>query len=218
MFERECLSSQKLLGYIRQLSHSFGGVRSPFEANGMRALFRERNFKECIRLIKLAFNLPMTLRIGYLKEKMMARNILHGNEITYCPDFFCPNIPAGELLRGSHCEPAREPAFTRIPGSMPLLGNRFFENITVTTYLRRWILEAPFETFAFAVGHQMAHIVLFASNDRLRFSEIATDLLVMISGFSEIARIGRKTPNERLGYLNDYQFCEVYREIIRLGR
>jgi len=99
---------------------------------------------------------------------------------------------------------------------MPLIHNRTFETITVTMFLKGWLSKVPFETFAYVVSHQMAHIVLYASHHQLRHSEVATDLLAMISGFIDVARIGRKNHTYNLGYLDEYQFLIAYDRIKKL--
>jgi hypothetical protein len=100
-----------------------------------------------------------------------------------------------------------------IPSNLPSFVQPTFKDATITMYVRNSLKLESFETFAKCVGHEMAHIVLYATRHQLKGSEIATDLTAMILGFSEIYRKGRKSAYGRFGYLDDEQFALAYRTI-----
>jgi hypothetical protein len=214
MFREEPVNEEGIAKYIRLLSCSFEGIKPPCCVSDMRSLFEDKSYSQCVLNIKKIFGLPMTLRIGYLSEIVAVDS--YGNQFRHGFDFFSPKLLSSQLLQGYYSDPGREPAFIHIPSHMPLLQSRSFETVTVTMFLKGWLRNAPFETFAYVVSHQMAHIVLHASHHQLRHSEVATDLLAMVTGFIDVAKIGRKNHTYSLGYLDDYQFLIAYDRIKKL--
>jgi hypothetical protein len=213
VFREERMSDESLVRCIRILSCSFGGIKPPCCVRDMRSLFEGKSYSQCVLRVKKAFGLPMTLRIGYLNETVAVD--IFGNQYRHGFDFFSPKLLSSRLLQSCHTDRDREQAFLHFPEYMPLFHSQAFENATVTMFLRGWLLNAPFETFAYVVSHQMAHVILHATHHQLRYSEMATDLLAMISGFIDVAKIGRKNHNYSLGYLDDYQFLIAYDAIKR---
>jgi hypothetical protein len=214
VYSQEYLSNAEITRRIHLLSCSFGGIKPPCRISDMRSFFDDQLYSKCVLCIKKIFELPMTLRIGFLKD-IIAEDIF-GNQSSLGFDFFSPKLLSDQLLRSCHSDLSKEPAFLHFPKYMPFLHSQSFESITITMFLRGWLRKAPFETFVYVVSHQMAHIVLHATHHRLRHSEMATDLLAMIFGFLDIARIGRENHPHSLGYLDDYQFLIAYEKIKKL--
>jgi hypothetical protein len=210
MDAKEEVSNEKILEYIDIISNSFGLRRdAPMSLiKEMQKLFAAKEFSRCILKIKLFFNLPMTLRIGYLRDKNSPPGAHGFNSSNF-------DVLGGEFLNPLSllCDPKRDPASVLIPCNLPPYGHPAFEKITITMYIDNRLKSESFETFAKCVGHEMAHIVLFATRHQLKESEIATDLAAMVLGFSEIFRKGRKSACKRFGYLDDYQFVLAYRAI-----
>lgn len=210
MSPREVVSDDQILRYIDIISNSFGireNISKPLFGE-MRKLFTLKQFSQCILKIKLFFNLPMTLRIGYLREKKSFSDVHGFDPLNF--DFL-----GGDYLNpfNPFCEPEKEPASVMIPSNLPSFGQPAFKDTTITMYVRNSLKLESFETFAKCVGHEMAHIVLYATRHQLKGSEIATDLMAMTLGFSEIYRKGRRSFHSRFGYLDDEQFVLAYRTI-----
>jgi hypothetical protein len=174
----------------------------------MRELFTAKKWSRCILKIKLFFNLPMTLRIGYRREKKRSSIAHLSDPLDFgfmSEDYFNPfNL---------FCEPEREPASVLIPQNLPPYHHPDFEATTIIMYVWEHLKHQSFETFAKCIGHEMAHIVLWATKHPLKKSEIATDLTEMILGFSDVFRIGRNSMSQQFGYLNDHQFKLAFRTI-----
>ena len=90
----------------------------------------------------------------------------------------------------------------------------------IAMYIRPGMLKERLGTFVYAIAHELLHIVLRALDHKLRNSETATDLAVMVLGFSEVVKFGRKgrvwgNQQYTYGYLNDQQFSLAYKIIKR---
>jgi hypothetical protein len=210
MSPKEVVSNDQIVRYIDIISSSFGvreNISKPL-LKEMRKLFAAKQFSQCILKIKLFFNLPMTLRIGYLREK---KSFPTANDF----DPSNPDFLGGDCLNPFNlfCEPEKEPASVMMPSNLPSFVQPTFKDATITMYVRNSLRLESFETFAKCVGHEMAHIVLYATRHQLKGSEIATDLTAMILGFSEIYRKGRRSFHSRFGYLDDEQFRLAYQTI-----
>jgi hypothetical protein len=90
--------------------------------------------------------------------------------------------------------PADAPAWVHLPERMPSYGSPAFNAMTIEVFVRRSFLSgATFEMAVWAIAHELAHIVLDATGNRLRRAEEAVDLAAMLFGFRDIM--------ERAGHL-----------------
>lgn len=96
-------------------------------------------------------------------------------------------------------------AFVTIPSNAPPFYSSAFNNLKIEVSIRS-DLKNRYETFIYVIAHELSHIVLRGMKHPLKDSEIATDLFVMVRGFSEIMEKGRISIDENYGYLNSLTF------------
>lgn len=68
---------------------------------------------------------------------------------------------------------------------------------------------AHFPVFVQGISHEIAHLVLCASEHQLKHSEVATDLCTLVFGFGQIIQSGKQLMRKQgrhVGYLTDKQF------------
>ncbi len=106
-------------------------------------------------------------------------------------------------------------AFVNIPSNAPPFYSKAFSNLKIEVSIRD-DLRRNYETFIYTIGHELSHIVLNGMNHPLKDSEVATDLFVMMRGFSEIMEKGRKYNNQTFGYLSTEQFKVAKEHIEKL--
>ena len=223
MAKPEKLSDSDIARYIDILEKTFDGVRPDISGEKLKDFFvsfKNKKYSECILKIKRFLCLPMTLRIGYIREGNVvdkkAKNFWESvkNAFKYFTKSKYPSIGVYRELK------KKNPAFTITPGLLPLYSQKEFESITITMYIRSGMLKERLGTFVYAIAHELLHIVLRALDHKLRNSETATDLAVMVLGFSEVVKFGRKgrvwgNQQYTYGYLNDQQFSLAYKIIKR---
>ncbi len=118
-------------------------------------------------------------------------------------------------------------AYIDLPVNMPLFGSKQFKEILIPVCIKKEITY-NYDTFVITIAHELAHIVLHSTKSKLRMSEVATDLFVLLSGFQRNVIKGRKviTENEHeivtstYGYLTDdnFSYALSYIEKIRKGK
>lgn len=82
-------------------------------------------------------------------------------------------------------------AWILFPERMPPFGTSAFNNMMITLYIRKYLLESrPFEMIVSAIAHEFSHIVLRCINHELKEDEVATDLTAMILGYRDFFRVG----------------------------
>jgi hypothetical protein len=87
-------------------------------------------------------------------------------------------------------------AFVTIPSNLPIFNSAAFNDTTIVISIKKSITMAPaykknsYELFVYVIAHELSHIILHGMKHALRNSEVATDLFVMINGFSDIMKIG----------------------------
>jgi len=115
-------------------------------------------------------------------------------------------------------------AHVLIPSHLPKYGSDELKNFPININILK-ACEFKIETFISIMAHELSHVILHSLRNQYRDSEIATDILAMILGFSGIIENGRKITTEytvfnvkhteikRFGYLDDNQFECAYRII-----
>jgi hypothetical protein len=132
-------------------------VRTNFNDVSLKQSFDERNFRNCINILKdrMGIGCHIILRI-------------------YRDDRF----------PWSHCN-----GVVNIPTFIPLIGTDQFNCFEFIISIRQ-STKIKYETFVYTILHEMSHILLHTMRHRLKESEEATDILVMMHGFTNIMREG----------------------------
>lgn len=104
----------------------------------------------------------------------------------------------------------REPAYVMIGDGMPALGTKAFEHHVTEMKVGESMKLESFESFITVIVHELMHVSLFSRCHPLRRDEFATDIGVLLSGYAEVAKIGRIGRGREIGYLNSKQFRFVY--------
>lgn len=78
-------------------------------------------------------------------------------------------------------------AYVNIPSDIPMYGSDRFNRMTFMIYISK-SATIRYETFVYTLAHEMSHIVLNSMHHKCKESEEATDLLVMVKGFSRIMK------------------------------
>ena len=113
-------------------------------------------------------------------------------------------------------------AFVSLPiNNMPLWGSKAFTNTVIPISIRKSLTE-KYESFVYAVAHELSHIVLHSTKNSLKDSEIATDLFVMACGFDSIMENGRYFRDykntTKYGYLDDEHFKFALAQLKKLRK
>lgn len=99
-----------------------------------------------------------------------------------------------------------------LPMPMPVFGsvkfNTFQMHIEIKDSIRK-----NFYAFVSSIAHELSHVIMFGTNHELRESEVATDLCMLVFGFSDFVRKGKNVTqwtvfgnkNITLGYLSTSQ-------------
>ncbi|MFC1637903.1 hypothetical protein ACFL2R_00620 [Patescibacteria group bacterium] len=110
-------------------------------------------------------------------------------------------------------------AYVRVNDTVPHFDSLEFEGEEFEIFVSKSSLELSLETFVYIIGHELAHIFLYAQNHELRESEIATDILLICFGFKKVKGIlsfGDKSVGV-YGYLKVSQFYYLcYKSSVQL--
>ena len=97
---------------------------------------------------------------------------------------------------------------------IPFFGTESFRNYETPMKIGESMKYESFESFVTVLAHEFMHISLFSRMHPLRDSEVATDIGILLTGYAEVARVGRIGRNQKpIGYLTNKQFNFVYRLI-----
>lgn len=111
-----------------------------------------------------------------------------------------------------------------IPGYLPLYGTPELKGFPITVKVSQNCKNYPL-TFLAAMAHELSHIVLHSLWYKKKDNEIHTELTVMLLGFWEVMKKGRKIVETRqngiyektvtatYGYLSDTQFYFAYNRV-----
>ncbi len=76
------------------------------------------------------------------------------------------------------------PAWIILDHPVPMYGTSEFTDSHATLHLRKKMIDpAPCETIIHLLSHELSHIVLFSTDNRLQRSEVAVDLTAMLLGY-----------------------------------
>jgi len=201
---------ERINNTLAKLHQSFG-VRNDLDPKTTRWLFniferckRNGKFSDFVREIKLLFNLPMSFRLQYKYN----RN-LHD-----LPDFI------RDLAIRSFQDPTEWAARVTIPSYLPLYGNPSLENFKLKIEIKKALKYESFDSFFYCISHEMSHVLLKLIRPELWEDEEATDLLIMIMGFSKIVKRGSKSSisGHSYGYLSKEMLSFAYRKIRKMQK
>ncbi len=111
-----------------------------------------------------------------------------------------------------------------IPSYLPLYGTPELKGFPITVKVSHNCKNYPL-TFLAAMAHELSHIVLHSLWCKEKDNEFYTELTVMLLGFSEVMKKGRKIEETRqngiyektatatYGYFSDIQFYSAYNKI-----
>jgi hypothetical protein len=208
------ISDNDIKDYIRCLMGTFGTnhVLQSERWHQMNELYEQSQPTECIGLIREQLHLKLRLRIGYLRGQPSYEGIRKLVEDSIRKlGYPMPKFTAQdhEAMRNMH----RIPAFVLRPPNLPLFGTPAFDQFTILLFVARNMLNQPAAQFIYGMAHELAHILLDGIRHPLRNIEQAIDLAVMVLGFADVMRFGRRSMTMRLGYLDDQQFELAYKEV-----
>jgi hypothetical protein len=99
-----------------------------------------------------------------------------------------------------------------LPQSLPLIGTQRFNSLQIDVEMRESI-KKQFYSFISSIAHELSHLVMYGTKHELHKSEIATDLCMLVFGFSDFVVKGKQmtiwtvlgNKNVTLGYLSTSQ-------------
>jgi predicted SprT family Zn-dependent metalloprotease len=100
--------------------------------------------------------------------------------------------------------------------NIPIYGTKSFDNYRLTLNLTK-SLRKNYHRFVYCVAHEMSHVVLYSTRQDLRYSEVATDLFVMVCGFENIMAQSR-TKESHLGYLDHEHFIYAQKYLAKIRK
>lgn len=92
----------------------------------------------------------------------------------------------------------KSPARILIPSNVPMIGTRMFKDTTITIEIKNRTRK-NINIFTVSICHELSHLVLHGVNHELKLSEKATDLCVMIFGFSNFVEKSKDIPLINIG-------------------
>lgn len=198
------------------------GIQKEISASCLQEIavkFHDQHFKDAIILIRRNMKLQMVrIRIKYITDHIIFDELdKHYPEKRFPPaiveHYVRKNIMQERSVKADWV------ADVELPERMPLFGTREFCRMEFKIRIRRSYCYGPFKAFLCAIAHELAHIVINSISHPLRNSDVATDLFMMIAGFSDVMKEGRMiNETSRLGYLNDHQFKLAYDYLKKLKR
>lgn len=116
-------------------------------------------------------------------------------------------------------------ARVHIPGVVPIYGTDQFRQIKIDVDMKE-SAKSHFYAFIRSLSHELAHIILHSTKHSLYKSEVATDLCILVFGFSDFVRKGsvyKLTKGENsyrglIGYLDEDQIRHATRYIESLRK
>jgi hypothetical protein len=162
------------------------------ETERIKKFFNERNHVECVKIIRKQFGLGVRINIRRIDDNFQDSHIHFSTKgfLKYRYD-------------------SRSVAAVILPSRTPIYGSHEFKAMTIPMIIKESLFRRGCEAFMCGVGHEMSHIILYSLYNEYRESEVATDILAMMMGFSEIGKSG----SGEVGYLKREEFNAVYKAI-----
>lgn len=96
-----------------------------------------------------------------------------------------------------------------LPVPLPKIGTSQFKQLRISVEMRESV-KKHFYTFISSIAHELSHIVMHGTNHELQDSEVATDLCMLVFGFSDFVIKGKTfsqwtvlgNQNTEVGYLS----------------
>lgn len=183
----------------------------------IKDLHAKRNYRECIHEVRRFFNLDFDLRIGYSPSKenpdyenqeRIMRGIIRSGMPFLPQNFFC--------LANINEENRKHPTIVYLgtkTGALPMPNTPEFKKLVIKMIVQRWVFALPPGALIHTASHELCHVLLHATNNPYKQSEIATDILSMMISGPDVIGAYRKINGTRFGYLNDEQFELAYHAI-----
>ena len=173
--------------YMQQLRQMLPYV-PPIDLTALKRLHVARDHKGIIRLVKRLMNIEAVTF-----------------QVFWVPDGAASNVPKDV------------PAWVELPREMPLYGSKEFKEMTIKMFFRKSFFQQAYDQAAFAVAHELSHVVLESIRHPLRKCEKAVDMTAMLLGFGQLyemtchqeRRVGNQINIKTLGYLTREEARQV---------
>lgn len=214
MFER--LSNDEISNALDGLIMCIG-VKEEVPSHNLIALLHKGDTQECVQQIAMQLGLPIQIRLSFVTPEGYNRS--EGND----------RFRTSALVRTNHTGGVSEgiTAQVAIPEHLPMFGSSTLKGYPIRVRVSQNCREYP-STFITIMAHELSHVLLASLSHPQKDSELFADLVPILLGFRDIARIGRKSHYEFIqgtmvtkvtttyGYLTDSQFDYAYYYVIDL--
>ncbi len=196
------------------------GIKDNVDDQKIISLIYQRKIKEGIKEIAKCLGLPIEINLSYVPKGYHPdnTNTFHSTDL----------VKTNWKGRGSEGITAQ----VSIPEYLPMYGTSGLNNFPISVRVSENCVECP-ATFIAIMAHELSHIVLCSLWHKEKDNEIYTDITVMMLGFSNIIKNGRKvietsssvkhgffsdtttttTETTTYGYLSDENFNFAFNKI-----
>ena len=208
MFER--LSNDEISNALDRLTTCIG-VKEEVPFHDLIALLHEGDTQECVQQIAMQLGLPVRIRLSFVTPEGDNRFQTSALVRTDC---------TGGVSEGITAQ-------VTIPEYLPMFGSSALKGYAIQVHVSQNCREYP-STFITIMAHELSHVLLASLSHPQKDNELYADLVPILLGFRDIARIGRKVYHESIqgtrvttvtttyGYLTDSQFDYAYYYVIDL--
>ena len=202
MFDK--LSEKDISNALDDLSSTLG-FKEEVAVEPFLALMRREDTQRCVQEIALWLGLPVQIDLSYVSKDFKA-----GDPNRFHSDQLSKTDWTGRGIEGITAQVA-------IPKYMPTYGTKALEGYHIRVRVSENCHEQP-ATFIAIMAHELSHVLLYSLLHPQRDSELHTDLVPVLLGFSDIVGTGRKVAKlstkgntttqhtTTYGYLTDSQF------------
>lgn len=189
------VSETYLKNAIEELEHDLG-VKTGIDRKKLINEIKEENIEKAIKLITQHLKLPIKLKVEKGKDfKTSGLTNVKSHK---------------QSLEGITAQ-------VEIPNNIPLYGTKNLIDFPIKVKVSEESLVYT-HSFAYVIAHEMIHVLLYSKNKKYKDNEFYTDLAVLMLGFKNIYKRGRKIikidhdgnktirKTKTYGYLDDNQF------------
>lgn len=206
----EELSNNEISNALDRLVECIG-VKEEVSSDNLVTLLHKGDIQECVQQIALLLGLPIRIRLSFVTPEDYKRP---EGDNRFQTSALVQADPTGGVSEGIIAQ-------VSIPAYLPMFGSSALEGYPIQVRVSQNCRKHPF-TFITIMAHELSHVLLASLSHPQKDSELFTDIVPILLGFRDIARIGRKSCDESIqgmmmtkatttyGYLTDSQFDYAY--------